>query len=98
MALALSRNVGEEILIGDDIVIKVVALNNRRVRLSFEAPQEIQIHRREVYEAIQKKERESGNENQEIKPKESSLKAAINRQRDRRADRKDDAAEERNMG
>lgn len=94
MALALSRNVGEEILVGDDVVIKVVALNNRRVKLSFEAPQHIKINRREVYEAIKKQERESGNEKQEVKPKENNLKEALNRKRNRRPDGKDHAPEE----
>jgi carbon storage regulator len=52
--LVLSRQVDEEIVIGDDIVVSVVRIRGDKVRLGISAPDSISIHRREVYEAIQR--------------------------------------------
>ena len=51
--LVLTRKVDEEINIGDDIVIRVVAVNRGNVRLGIEAPGNVSIYRKEVYEKIQ---------------------------------------------
>jgi carbon storage regulator len=50
--LVLSRMRGEEILIGNDITIVVVEVRNGKVRLGIEAPKDVPVHRREVYDAI----------------------------------------------
>lgn len=50
--LVLSRKVNEEIIIGKDISIKVVAVQNGIVKLGFEAPQDKVILRGELKEAI----------------------------------------------
>ena len=52
--LVLSRKKNERIMIGDDITIVVVEVRGDKVRLGIEAPKEIPVHRREVYDAIQK--------------------------------------------
>lgn len=52
--LVLSRNIDETIMIGDNIRICVVDIQHNRVRLGIEAPQEIPVHRQEVYEALKK--------------------------------------------
>jgi carbon storage regulator len=52
MMLVLSRKIDEDILVGNDIVIKVVDIRGDRVQLGITAAPEIPIHRREVYEAI----------------------------------------------
>ena len=52
--LVLARGKDEEIMIGDDIVIMVVDIGRGKVRLGITAPKEIPVHRREVYEAIQR--------------------------------------------
>ena len=52
--LVLSRHRDESIIIGDDIVITVVDIRGDKVRLGIQAPQHIPVHRREVYEAIQR--------------------------------------------
>ncbi len=52
--LVLSRHRDESIIIGDDIVITVVDIRGDKVRLGIDAPQDIPVHRREVYEAIQR--------------------------------------------
>lgn len=51
--LILSRRVDESIVIGDEIVVSVVDIKGDQVKLGIEAPREIKVYRREVYEAIQ---------------------------------------------
>lgn len=54
--LVLSRKKGEKIVIGDNIVITIVDIRGDKVRLGIEAPREVDVHRREVYEAIHARE------------------------------------------
>lgn len=53
--LVLSRHRDECIVINDDIRIVVVEIRGDKVRLGIEAPASVPIHRREVYDAIQRK-------------------------------------------
>ena len=55
--LVLSRKKNESIVIRDDIVITVVEVRGDKVRLGIEAPKEVPVHRREVYEKIKESER-----------------------------------------
>ncbi len=50
--LVLSRQRGESIMIGDDIEIMIVDIRGDKVRLGINAPRGIQVHRKEIYEAI----------------------------------------------
>lgn len=50
--LALTRKVGERIVIGDNIVVTVVSIKGDNIRLAIEAPKEIKIYRGEIFEAI----------------------------------------------
>ena len=52
--LVLSRKKNESIVINDDIVIVVVEIRGDKVRLGVDAPKEVPVHRREVYEAIKR--------------------------------------------
>ncbi len=52
--LVLSRQRDESIIIGDNIVVTIVDIRGDKVRLGIEAPAEVPVHRREVYEAIQR--------------------------------------------
>ena len=54
--LVLSRKKNESIVINNDITIVVVEIRGDKVRLGIDAPREIPVHRREVYDAIQRKE------------------------------------------
>ena len=54
--LVLSRKKDESILIGDDIKIIIVGVIGDKVRLGIEAPSAIPVHRKEVYDAIKRKE------------------------------------------
>ncbi len=57
--LVLSRHRDESIIIGDNVVITVVDIRGDKVRLGIDAPQDIPVHRREVYEAIQRENRKA---------------------------------------
>ncbi len=50
--LVLSRKKDESIVINDNIVVTVIDIRGDKVRLGFDAPKDIPIHRREVYDAI----------------------------------------------
>lgn len=50
--LVLSRKKDERIVINNDITIVVVEIRGDKVRLGVEAPKEVPVHRREVYDAI----------------------------------------------
>ena len=57
--LVLSRHRDESIMIGDDVVVTIVDIRGDKVRLGIQAPQSIPVHRQEVYEAIQRENRQS---------------------------------------
>ena len=57
--LVLSRKKNESIVINNDITIVVVEIRGDKVRLGVEAPKEVPVHRREVYEAIRRNEAEA---------------------------------------
>ena len=50
--LVLSRNKNESIVINNEITIVVVEIRGDKVRLGVEAPKEVPVHRREIYDAI----------------------------------------------
>ena len=50
--LVLSRKKDESIRIGSDIVITIIEIRGDKVRLGFSAPENVSIHRQEVYEKI----------------------------------------------
>ena len=51
--LVLTRKVGEEIVIGDNVRVRIVAVQNKRVRLGITAPQQLPVHRDEVHQRLQ---------------------------------------------
>ena len=57
--LVLSRYTDEKIYVGDDIVITVADIRGDRVRIGIDAPTDVPIHRKEVYEAIKAKTSQS---------------------------------------
>lgn len=59
--LVLSRKKNESIVINDDITIVVVEIRGDKVRLGVEAPKEVPVHRREVFEAIRRNEAAAAN-------------------------------------
>jgi len=56
--IVFSRKVGEVIVIADSITVTVVEIGGDEVRLGIEAPKEIPVHRKEVYDAIKNQQRQ----------------------------------------
>jgi carbon storage regulator len=50
--LVLTRKLNESLMIGDDIEIKIVEISGKTVKIGVEAPKDIQIFRKEIYEEI----------------------------------------------
>ncbi len=57
--LVLSRQRDETIMIGDDVEITVVDIRGDKVRLGINAPRHIQVHRKEVYDAIKRENQQA---------------------------------------
>lgn len=50
--LALSRRIGESIIIDDNIVVTVIGISGEQVKLGIQAPSHIKIYREEIQEQI----------------------------------------------
>lgn len=48
--LVLTRKVGEEIIIGDNIRVKIVSIKGDRIRVGIEAPASVEVNRAEIHE------------------------------------------------
>ncbi|WP_213647013.1 carbon storage regulator CsrA [Paenibacillus lautus] len=57
--LILSRNKGQKIMIGDNVVLSILEINGDQVRIGVEAPSNITIYREEIFEAIQQQNKEA---------------------------------------
>src|SRR2546426_9284882 len=66
--LVLSRQRYETIMIGDDIEVTVVDIRGDKVRIGINAPKEISVHRKEVYDAIRRENRAAA----QVKPEDLS--------------------------
>lgn len=60
--LVLSRKPNEVIMIGNNIKVSVLSIRGQQIRLGFEAPEEITIHRLEIFEKIQQEKITNKNE------------------------------------
>lgn len=59
--LVLTRKTDESILIGDNITIKVLGVDNGNVKLGIDAPRDVSITRSELIDAVQKANKEASN-------------------------------------
>ena len=57
--LVLTRKINEKIVIGDNIEIVLVDIGKDQVKIGINAPKSIKVHRWEVYEEIQRENREA---------------------------------------
>ncbi len=51
--LILTRRVGETLMIGDNVSVRVLGVKGNQVRLGVNAPKNIAVHREEIYQRIQ---------------------------------------------
>lgn len=51
--LVLSRKTGEQLLIGDDIVITIVRVTDNNVRLGIDAPRQVNVARGELVKPVE---------------------------------------------
>ena len=66
--LVLTRKTKQSIMIGDDIEVTVVDIRGDKVRLGINAPKEISVHRKEVYDAIRRENKAAA----QVKPEDLS--------------------------
>jgi carbon storage regulator len=59
--LVLTRKINEKIIIGDDVEIVLVDIGKDQVKIGINAPRSVKVHRWEVYEEIQRENREAAN-------------------------------------
>lgn len=57
--LVLTRRLGESICINDDIKIVIQSIKGNQVRIGISAPRETLIHREEIYQKIQKENKQA---------------------------------------
>lgn len=50
--LILTRRVGERLMIGDEVVVTVLGVKGSQVRIGVKAPDDVQVHREEIYDRI----------------------------------------------
>ena len=63
--LVLTRKRNESIVIGDDIVVRILSVVGEKVRIGIEAPRDIPVFRKEVYLEIQQQRLEAGSSSRE---------------------------------
>jgi len=66
--LVLSRKKDQSIIINDQIRVIVVEIRGDKVRLGIEAPKDVSVHRREVYDAIQRQAENGEKSSPQSKP------------------------------
>ena len=52
--LILTRRVGETLMVGDDVTVTVLGVKGNQVRIGVNAPKDVAVHRKEIYQRIQK--------------------------------------------
>lgn len=75
--LVLSRKLNQSIMIGDNVRIVVVSVDRDQVKLGIDAPREIAVHRSEVFEEIQRANREAAGQTEPVAAAASVAPATV---------------------
>lgn len=54
--LILTRRNGESLMIGENVTVTILAVKGNQVRIGIDAPRDVMVHRKEIYERIQRGE------------------------------------------
>lgn len=57
--LVLSRKKNESIVIGEKIEVKILSIDGDQVKIGIVAPKDVKVHRAEIFQAIQKQNKEA---------------------------------------
>jgi len=71
--LVLSRQRDESIMIGDEVEITIVDVRGDKVRLGITAPKHIPVHRREIYDAIQREKAQAAQKEPQKEPMQTAV-------------------------
>ncbi|WZL73739.1 carbon storage regulator CsrA [Clostridiaceae bacterium 35-E11] len=72
--LILTRKTNESIIIDNQIEVKIISIEDGKVKLGISAPKDIEIHRKEVYLEIQEENKQAAIGNFDLKNLKSFLK------------------------
>jgi carbon storage regulator len=54
--LIVTRRVGETLMVGHDVTVTVVGVRGCQVRMGINAPKDVTVHRKEIYERISREQ------------------------------------------
>ena len=57
--LALSRKVGESIIVGKDVKISILEIKGEQIKIGIEAPKNVTIYREEIFKQIEEENKEA---------------------------------------
>jgi carbon storage regulator len=77
--LVLTRKIGESVVISEEVYCTVVGYRNGEVRLAFDAPKEVSVHREEIQRRIHRERQREGSFHEKTPNKESIVDRLISK-------------------
>lgn len=96
--LVLSRQRDESIMIGDDVEIIIVDVRGDKVRLGITAPKSIPVHRREIYDAIQREKGQKKEEAQQQQKPQEQQDSSDEKAQDGKLQQQDNSSTQQDSG